>query len=93
MDENNRLDLNDLENVTGGTGEPHTGPRYQVDGGSGESYPAPRYKVGDKVLLKDYPKYGVGTVKNVYLKNSMWTCQVYFDAGVMDASQDEFLPA
>ena len=77
MDENYRLDIDDLENVTGGTGE---------------SYPVPKYNVGDRVLLNVYPDYGVGTVMNVYFKDSIWTCQVRFDAGIMDAPQDEFDP-
>ena len=78
MDEKYRLDIDDLENVTGGTQVAATTPRFSV---------------GDRVTIRLYPEYGVGTVTNVYINNSMWTCQVYFDAGVMDASQDEFLPA
>ena len=40
-----------------------------------------------------YPEFGIGKVRNVYLKNSYWYCQVTFDQGIMDANQDEFIPA
>ena len=53
----------------------------------------PKYSVGDKVTVFLYPEFGVGTVRNIYLKNSAWYCQVKFDQGIMDANQDEFAPA
>ena len=53
MDEKYRLDIDDLENVTGGTQVAATTPRLSV---------------GDRVTIRLYPEYGVGTVTNVYLK-------------------------
>ena len=82
MTEKKALSNETLEKVTGGAGTSAT-----------PSATTPKYSVGDKVAVLLYPEFDTGTVTNVYIKNSMWYCQVRFDAGIMDASQDEFVPA
>lgn len=82
MTDKNIMKNEELEKVTGGATNSAT-----------PSATTPKYSVGDKVTVLLYPEFGVGSVTNVYLKNSMWNCQVRFDSGLMDASQDEFAPA
>ncbi len=65
----------------------------KVAGGVNGYASAPRFSVGDKVTLIVYPEFGVGVVKNVYMSNGIWKCTVKFDAGIMDASDIEFMPA
>ncbi len=76
------MENEELEKVTGGLSFSAT-----------PSATTPKYNVGDKVSVLLYPEFGIGTVRNVYLKNSYWYCQVMFDQGIMDANQDEFIPA
>ena len=66
-----------------------------VTGGSGGNGRGQRFKVGDKVSLMAYPQYGVGIVKYVYCEQegTEWKCSVAFDAGTVDALEDEFIPA
>ena len=78
MEDKNRLSDSSLEKAIGGAGG------YAS---------APRFKVGDKVTLIVYPEYGIGTVVNVYSDGMGWKCTVRFDAGIMDASDIEFIPA
>ncbi len=65
----------------------------EVAGGANGYASAPRFNVGDKVTLIVYPEFGIGTVKNVYFSNGTWKCTVMFDAGIMEASDIEFIPA
>ena len=64
-------------------------------GGNDISVPIQRFKPGDKVLLRIYPQYGVGTVVAVQLVEGnygpYWECQVEFASGVMTADQAEFI--
>ncbi len=78
MEEKNRLNEVELE---------------EVAGGANGYASAPRFNVNDKVTLIVYPEFGVGVVKNVYMSNGIWKCTVKFDAGIMDASDIEFIPA
>ncbi len=81
MTDKNLMNNEELKNVTGGSVS------------ATPSATTPKYSVGDKVTVLLYSEFGVGTVTNVYFKNSVWNCQVRFDAGIMDAPQDEFVPA
>ena len=78
--EKKKLNDNELKQVSGG-----------IAGSS--MYPTARYKVGDRVKLAIYPEYGIGTVMSSYFDGTEWKCSVKFDAGIMDASEIEFVPA
>ena len=65
----------------------------EVTGGANSYASTARFSVGDKVTLIVYPEFGIGVVKSVYMKNGSWYCTVFFDAGIMDASDIEFAPA
>ncbi len=77
MEEKDRLDNDALKAVAGGDGDGH----------------GPKYKFGDRVMLDLYPEYGTSTVQSVYLEGTAWKCSVLFEAGTVDASEDEFDPA
>lgn len=76
--ENNRLNEEQLENVTGGSA---ADVRTQI------------FFVGDKVLLRVYPEYGVGTVRAASIVSGRWQLTVQFNAGMMTADQSEFMAA
>ncbi len=65
----------------------------EVAGGATGYASTARFSVGDKVTLIVYPEFGIGVVKSVYMKSGSWYCTVFFDAGIMDASDIEFVPA
>ncbi len=69
----------------------------KVAGGDGVTQPARHFSEGDRVLLRIYPEYGVGTIREMRLVEasgrSYWECVVQFDAGMMTADQDEFISA
>ncbi|WP_024864866.1 hypothetical protein [Butyrivibrio sp. FCS014] len=64
-----------------------------VAGGKGLNIPPQRFNVGDKVLLRIYPEYGVGIVREAKVEASAWKYTVQFDAGMMTADEFEFIPA
>ncbi len=63
-----------------------------VAGGAGGSIPPQRFNVGDRVLLRIYPEYGVGTVRECRVESGSWKYTVQFDAGMMTADEFEFIP-
>ncbi|MCR5487053.1 MAG: hypothetical protein K6F35_05925 [Lachnospiraceae bacterium] len=69
----------------------------EVAGGKEYGMPVQHFFVGDKVLLRIYPEYGVGTIREMRVVEgsgrSYWECVVQFDAGMMTADQDEFISA
>ena len=65
----------------------------EVSGGSQVVIPPQRFNVGDRVLLRIYPEYGVGTVREAKVVTSGWQYTVQFDAGMMTADEFEFIPA
>ena len=65
----------------------------EVAGGANGYASASIFNVGDKVLFRLNPEFGVGVVKNVYMSNGVWKCTVMFDTGIMDAADVEFIPA
>ena len=65
----------------------------QVAGGASGDIPPKRFGVGDQVILRYYPEYGVGIVKNASIVRGNWLYTVQFDAGLMSADEHEFLPA
>lgn len=77
MTDKNILNDNELQEVTGGSVSTST----------------PRFQVGDKVSLIVYPEFGVGVVQKVYMSGGIWKCLVKFDAGLIDTSDIEFIPA
>ncbi len=84
MQEDNRngkqLDMDEISKVAGGT-----------DGGT--NIPAQRFNVGDKVLMRVYSEFGVGTVREAKVVNSKWQYVVQFDSGMITADEFEFIPA
>ncbi len=62
-------------------------------GGAGVDIPPQRFNVGDKVLLRIYPEYGVGTVREAKVVSGGWQYVVQFSAGMMTADECEFIPA
>ncbi len=65
----------------------------QVTGGSDISFSPQRFNVGDRVLLRLYAEYGVGTVREARMVSGGWQYTVQFDAGMMTADEYEFIPA
>ncbi len=65
----------------------------QVAGGASGDIPPQRFGVGERVMLRLYPEYGVGIVRNVSLVRGNWQYTVQFDAGRMSADEYEFIPA
>ena len=65
----------------------------KVSGGVDSDIPAQHFNVGDKVLLRLYPQYGVGTVREAVVVAGSWQLTVQFDAGMMTADEFEFIPA
>ncbi len=63
-----------------------------ITGGKGASIPAQHFNVGDKVLLRLYPQYGVGIVREASVVAGSWQYTVQFDAGMMTADEFEFIP-
>ena len=61
--------------------------------GVGQDVPPQHFNVGDKVLLRLYPEYGVGIVRSAYVESGAWKLTVQFDAGMMTADEFEFIPA
>ncbi|MBP3196906.1 MAG: hypothetical protein J6N21_07860 [Butyrivibrio sp.] len=80
MGNNNKLTEDQLREVSGGSV-------------AGVVIPPQRFNVGDKVLLRIYPEYGVGTVREAKVVTSGWQYTVQFDAGMMTADECEFIPA
>ncbi len=78
MENNNNLNENELK---------------KVGGGSSDYIPRQLFFVGDKVLVRIYPEYGVGTVRAVDGVPGSWECVVQFVDGMMTADQSEFIPA
>ncbi len=74
---NNLLNDDQINNVAGGAA----------------SVPAQRFSVGDSVLLRIYPEYGVGTVREARVESHGWVYVVQFSAGMMTADEYEFIPA
>ena len=74
----NRLDDDQLNNVAGGMGL---------------NIPPQHFNVGDTVLLRIYPEYGVGIVREARVEAGAWKYTVQFDAGMMTADEFEFIPA
>lgn len=64
-----------------------------VAGGSSYDIPPQHFYVGDMVLLRLYPEYGVGTVREATLVSGNWQYSVQFDMGWMSADECEFMPA
>ena len=62
-------------------------------GGRGPVIPPQHFNVGDKVLLRLYPEYGVGTVRSASMVSSGGQYVVQFDSGMMTADEYEFIPA
>ncbi len=77
MEEKNILNEAELEEVAGGVIGYASAPRFSVD---------------DKVTLIVYPEFGIGVVKNVYMRDGIRYCTAHFDAGIMEASDIEFAP-
>ncbi len=64
-----------------------------VAGGSNVTINPQRFNVGDKVILRIYPEYGVGIVREAKVVSGSWQYTVQFDAGMMTADEFEFIPA
>ncbi len=64
-----------------------------VAGGAGPDIPPQRFNIGNQVLLRIYPEYGVGTVRQAKVVSGSWQYTVQFDAGMMTADEFEFIPA
>ena len=64
-----------------------------VAGGAGPDISPQRFNIGDHVLLRIYPEYGVGTVRQAKVVSGSWQYTVQFDAGMMTADEFEFIPA
>ena len=65
----------------------------KVSGGAGTDVPPQHFFVGDSVLLRIYPEYGVGIVREARVESGAWKYVVQFDAGMMTADEFEFIPA
>ena len=65
----------------------------KVVGGSGVDLPPQRFNVGDQVLLRIYPEYGVGKIREAKVVSGSWQYTAQFDAGMMTADEYEFIPA
>ena len=65
----------------------------EVVGGRSSELPVQHFFVGDKVLLRIYPEYGVGIVRQAKMLSGGWQYVVQFDAGMMTADDFEFIPA
>ena len=78
MENMNKLNEEQLQDVVGGSNI-NLGPQ--------------RFNVGDKVLLRIYPEYGVGIVREAKVVSGNWKYTVQFDAGMMTADECEFIPA
>ena len=64
-----------------------------VSGGYGTNVAPQRFNIGDFVLLRLYPEYGVGKVREARMVTIGWQYTVQFDAGMMTADEYEFIPA
>ncbi len=65
----------------------------KVSGGDGGDVPPQLFNIGDRVTLKVYPQYGIGTVVEARLVSGSWQYTAEFDGGTMTADESEFTPA
>ena len=83
MTENNKLNDEQMKQVSGGRGE--------------TVVPTQHFFEGDRVMLLLYREYGVGTVIATKCvrdsKGPHWECTVQFDMGIMTADETEFIAA